>query len=532
MNNTKSRIKSIWRRNGHSMYGSNGQAVQTAGASMGDSMYSGASITPISEDFLGDWRAEDSFMRFNLWRVRARSRQLERGNPWCIAFKRNMLNNVLGSKGFHLNCDVKTSEVYGDSVNDQKDSVANTIIETVMDEFGQSTNMTSRKKLNRREVDRLILSRLIFDGEVFIRKLKGFDNDFGFTWQVINADYCDFNLTRVEANGNITKMGVEQDMKYGFPIAYWFFNRRPNDYYYNWAHIATSPYVRVPADEVIHIYLQTEDDEQTRGWPWPFAAMLVLFRMGKYQEAALINAAIGASRGVYFEKQYPEGFTGDPKELEDDSTITLDLPQGSALELPYGVSAKLADMKYPDQDFAAFNNALLLTTSAVFGTSYATSTGDLSQANFVSSRLGQLEEREQYKHIQQFMIDNWKQPGFSEELYRAIISGKANLPISRFNKFNKSKHVGRRWPFVQPVDDMRAKELAINNCTTSVGIVIEETTQESAEDMFKRIADDNKLMEKYGLERILTGKIGTEASIDAAVSAAPVEPPKPASTKK
>jgi lambda family phage portal protein len=528
-NNTKNRIKSIWRRGGHSLYGSNGQAVTVTGPTAGDSMYSGASLTPVSEDFLGDWRAEDSFMRYNLWRVRARSRQLERGNPWCIAFKRNMLNNVLGSKGFHFNCDVRTSSAYGDSVNDQPDAVANTVIEASMEEFGQAKNLTSRKLLNRRELDRLILSRLMFDGEIFLRKLPGFDNDFKFTWQVVNSDYCDFNLTRQEENGNITKMGVEQNINYGFPIAYWFFNRRPNDYYYNWAQVPATPYVRVPADEVIHIYLQTEDEEQTRGWPWVFSAMLVLFRMGKYQEAALINAAIGASRGVYFEKKYPEGFTGDPKELEDDTTVTLDLPQGSALELPYGVEAKMADMKYPDQDFAAFNNALLLTTSAVFGTSYATTTGDLSQANFVSSRLGQLEEREQYKHIQQFMIDRWKMPSFGEELYRAIISGNAALPVSRFTKFNKGKFVGRRWPFVQPVDDMRAKELALNNCVASVSDIIEETTQESAEDMFKKIANDNKLMERYGLERKLTGKVSTESEAEAAITTSETKskiPPK------
>lgn len=520
MNKTALRIRHRWRH----AQGSNGSGGQTGGGNDGDRMYSGADVTPISEDFLGDWRAEDTFMRYNLWRVRNRSRQLERGNPWCIAFKRNMLNNVLGSKGFHFSSEVKTATRFGDSANGNSDDVANTAIETVMDEFGQAQNMTSRKRLNRRELDRLILSRLIFDGEVFIRKLPGFDNDFKFAWQVMNADYCDYNLNRLEPNGNVTRMGVEQDPDFGFPIAYWFFIRRPNDFYYNWTQIAPTPYVRVPADQVLHLYLQTEDDEQTRGWPFIFAAMLVLFRMGKYQEAALINAAIGASRGVYFEKAYPEGFTGDPKELEDDAVVTLDLPQGSGLELPYGVTAKLADMKYPDQDFGPFNNALLLTTSAVFGTSYATSTGDLSQANFVSSRLGQLEEREQYKAIQQFMIDRWKCPGFREELYRSMIIQKVALPIRLFNKFNQPKFVGRRWPFVQPVDDMKAKEMAMNNLTTSISDIIEETTQESAEDVFKRIADDNKLLEKYDLERILTGKVTSETQAVTEPLIAPATP--------
>jgi len=524
-NTTAQRIRRRWVQGGHKLYGSNGSDEPRS------SVYSGSDVTPVSEDFQGDWRSADTWMRFDMLRVRARSRQLERGNPWCIGFKRNMLNNVLGFKGYHFDSEVVASRAFGDSTNDKPDDVANAAIKSYYADFGDEKQFTSRKRLNRAQFDRLLLSRLLFDGEVFIRKLPGFDNDFNFAWQMVNADYCDYNYNDILDNGNIVQMGVEMDPVHKFPVAYWFSNRRPNDFIYpNWLAPINQPHTRVSADDVFHIYLMTEDDEQTRGWPFIFAALLVLFRMGKYHEAALINAAIGASRGVYFEKEYPEGFTGNPDELEDDAEITLDLPQGSGLELPYGVKAKMADMKYPDQDFAPFNNALMLASGAVFGTSYATTTGDLSQANFVSSRIGQLEEREYYKFIQQFLIDKWKKPGFGEELYRGMIGGKLNLPVGRFPKFNKPKFTGRRWPFVQPVDDITAKERQMNNCITSISDIIEETTQESTEDVFKRIAKDNDLLEQYGLERVLTGKVmGEEAAttVPAQTSGAPT-PPSPA----
>lgn len=500
MNKTQKRIRQRWIKSGHRPLLKNVlSGGDTSEFAEGVPTYPASSVTDMSSDFLGDWRAADSWMRFDMWRVRNRSRQLERGNPLCIAFKRNMLNNVLGFKGFYERANVVDD-------NDKPDVIANKTIDSAREEFGKPINFTTRKRLSRRDEDKLILSRLIFDGEVILRKQRGFNNDFGFAWQNVNPDYLDHNLNRVEPNGNITKMGVEMDATFKFPVAYWFLKRRPNDYFYNYQDLNQQRYIRVNADEVIHFYLLTEDDEQTRGWPWVFSAAVTLFRLGKYQEAALINAAIGASRGVYFEKKYPEGFVGDPSELQDDAEITLDLPQGSALELPFGTVPHAVNMQYPDKEFADFNAAMLLTAGNVFGTSYATTSGDLSKANFVSSRIGQTDERELYKSVQQYMIDKWKLPGAEEELYRSMLVGKVNLPLGKFSKFNQFAFTGKRWPFIQPVDDMKASEMKLNNLTCSVSDIIEETTQEGVEEVFKRIDRDNQLMKKYGLQRITSAK--------------------------
>jgi lambda family phage portal protein len=502
---TTARIRRIWNRNGHRRSIRNtitGSGI-TGDWAEGTVTYPASSLTNTTADFTGDWRAVDSWMRLDMLRVRNRSRQLERGNPMCIGFKRNMLNNVLGAKGFHEKVNVVTSSEFGDTSNGEPDKVAIAAIKATREEFGQPENFSTRKRLSRRDFDRLLLSRLIFDGEVILRKIRSYTgNDFRFTWQFINPDYLDHNLNRVEPNGDITRMGVQMDGTWKFPKAYWFLNKRPNDFMYDFHQAGGDRYYSVPAEEIIHIYLLTEDEEQTRGWPWPFAAAVTLFRLGKYQESALINAAIGAARGVYFEKQYPEGFQGDPRELDDGGDVVIDLPQGSGLELPIGTTAKIVDMKYPDQEFEGFCNAMMLTAGMVFGTSYATTTGDLSKANFVSSRVGQLEEREQYMAIQEFMIDKWKQPGAREEIYRALLSRKLNLPISRFGKFNKIDFTGRRWKFVQPVDDMKANEMRMDNLLAAPSDIVAETSQESFEDVLIRCSEDKKLMEKYGLERV------------------------------
>jgi hypothetical protein len=100
-----------------------------------------------SLDFLGDWRAVNSMHQFDLFRVRNRSRQLERGNPWCIAFKRNMLNNVLGALGFHFESLVESGKQYGDASDGVEDETANAQLEANYDEQGHARNLTTRKIL-------------------------------------------------------------------------------------------------------------------------------------------------------------------------------------------------------------------------------------------------------------------------------------------------------------------------------------------------------------------------------------------------
>jgi capsid protein len=143
----------------------------------------------------------------------------------------------------------------------------------------------------------------------------------------------------------------------------------------------------------------------------------------------------------------------------------------------------------------------------------------------VSSRLGQIEEQEHYKSIQQFLIEEVKTLMHEEEVWRLLINRNILLPISKYDKFKGVEFAGRRWKFVQPVDDMRARELQMNNLITSVSDVIAETSQEDTETVFKRIAKDNELMKKYGLVRIATASSAAVSTDADAESNQEPEPP-------
>jgi lambda family phage portal protein len=504
-------IRNRWRNAGHvapkvrnsSNVLSGGYVGSIGGNGSGVSTYSGADVTNTTGDFLGDWRAADSWMRFDIWRVRNRSRQLERGNPWCQSFITSFLNNVIGAKGFRRKVNVVRSPIYGDKTDGDPDEYANQIITATLADMSSAQNFTTRKRLSERDADRLLLARWFFDGEVILRKIKNFPgNDYKFAWQIVDPDYLDQNLNRIEENGNITKMGVELEKDYKYPVAYWFLHRRPNDFFYNYTDLNQQRYIRVPADEVIHIYQQTLDPEQTRGFPMIFAAAVNLFRLGKYEEAALVNATIGASKMGFFKKTTPDGFEGSPDELDDDGCIIDTVSPGSWTELPWNVEPVDWTPTYPEAQFGEFSKSMLRSISAVFGCSYATLTNDLSEANFVSSKIGQNEEQEAYMAAQEFFIEKWKRPDSEERLYRAIISGKLKLPLSKFDKFNKFEFRGRRWKYLQPIQDIQAKQMLLDNCLTTLSDVFEETNQEDFEEMLKRAKRDTELLDKYGLARV------------------------------
>jgi hypothetical protein len=96
---------------------------------------------------------------------------------------------------------------------------------------------------------------------------------------------------------------------------------------------------------------------------------------------------------------------------------------------------------------------------------------------------------------------------------------KCGCPSAKFDKFNRPDFTGRRWKFVQPVDDMTANEKKVNLRIASVGDIIRETSQENPRTVWKRIAKDEAAMKTLGIQRIVTGVATSEETI--------VSPPEP-----
>ncbi len=461
------------------------------------SPYQGSNVNNISMDFLGDWRSVDSWLRFDIQRMRSRSRQIEKGNPWGRSFQISLCNNVLGHAGFQYQPNVRRDL---NDPNSDPDKGANDIIKAARTLFCKKKNFTSQKILDEQLVDRMLLTRLAFDGEIIVRHIRRFDNEFGFTNQIINPDYLDHNLNRIEPNGNMIKMGVELEKDWKFPVAYWFLKRRPNDYFYNYNMYHTNLYYRVPAEEITHLFLANEDSEMTRGWPWIFAVAVNLFRLGRFEEAALVNATIGASKMGFFKKTIPDGFVGSPEELaeDDEGEIIDECSPGQWIELPWNMEPVPFNPNYPDAELDPFTKAMLRSISAGLGTSYMGLTGDVSDANFSNLRAAEDDENEQWMNLQTMFIKGWKMEEYDQFIYRSLMTRKVELPISKVDQFNNPEFIGRRWGYINPLDDMKANELALKLRLTSQTEIIQKSGR-NRDDVFAKIKRDEEDMKKLDI---------------------------------
>ncbi|MCX7794862.1 MAG: phage portal protein, partial [Thermodesulfovibrionales bacterium] len=254
--------------------------------------YQAAKTNNLTADWIVNNLTADEILRYSLQRLRDRSRDLERNNDYMKNFLRKLENNVIGPKGIVLQSKAKFK------ITGELDIKTNMQIEKSWQEWGKHYASVCGQ-LSLRDINKLILRSVARDGEVLIRKIKGYDNPFGFALQILEADMLDEKLNEELPDGNRIVMGVEKN-KFGKPIAYWLLERHPGDKYY-----ASNKHIRIPANEIIHLFIK-ERPTQTRGIPWAASAIMKLRMLGAYEEAEVVAARVSAAKMGFF-KESVEG---------------------------------------------------------------------------------------------------------------------------------------------------------------------------------------------------------------------------------
>ena len=90
--------------------------------------------------------------------------------------------------------------------------------------------------------------------------------------------------TEGDSNNNEIRMGVELD-SFKRPVAYYVLTDHPNDDFF--ATPKQRKHVRVPASEVIHVFMPTRN-YQTRGEPFMAPAISALKMLSGWREASLM----------------------------------------------------------------------------------------------------------------------------------------------------------------------------------------------------------------------------------------------------
>lgn len=447
--------------------------------------YAGAQIGRLFNDFVASSRSPDEEIKAALAVLRNRCRDLARNNEYAKRYIQLAKANVVGERGVSI-------QVKARNDNGTMDVFGNDVIERAWKQWGRKGTCTVDGRLSWVDAQRLFIENLVRDGEVLVR-LVNYPNRFGFALEFIEPDLLDEQYNHDLPNGNKIRMGVELD-KFNRPVAYHLLAKHPGDY--SGGLIGKAKWTRISSSNLLHLYLP-ERAQQTRGVPMMAVAISSLKMLHGYREAELVAARVGASKMGVITSPNGDGFPAD--DTENSYTPIMDAEPGTFHQLPAGFDFKMFDPTHPTTAFADFEKAILRGIASGLGVSYTSLASDLEGVSYSSIRQGALEDRDQWKVVQDFLVQHFVQPVFERFLTKIMEDGVINIPASRFDKFaDATVYRARGFQWVDPQREMQAAVVGLQNGILSLQDVANQYGRD-VEETFDQIEAEKQMAESYGI---------------------------------
>jgi lambda family phage portal protein len=411
--------------------------------------YAGAIINRLTSDWISNGTSADAEIKTSLRKLRDRTRQMVRDNPYARQAKRTTQINVVG-QGIKMQSQVMSLR------GNKRDDRINKLIEGKWERWCRKDHCDVAGKHNFGMFEWLAVGALPESGEVLFRIHR---RPFGgskipLALEIIESDLLDDEYNgAVSAKGNEWRMGVEID-RYGRPVQYAFLTRHPGDYWFSGTpDRASVKHVFLPASEVIHLFIP-ERPNQHRGVPWFAPVITDAHQLAGYEEAAVVRARSAASLMGFITS--PEGEL-EADDVENEQRLT-EFEPGVFKYLDPGQSVTVPDLSSPDAQYEDFVRAKTRRFAAGFGCSYETLSRDFGETNYSSSRLSLLEDRDHWRVVQEYLIENFHMRVFREWLDVAVLSGELALPDYelRSERYDTPKWLARGWSWVDPLKEVKA----------------------------------------------------------------------------
>ena len=422
----------------------------------------------------------------------ARSREQAANNDYGKSFLRMCHQNIVGPKGITLRAESRDDK-------GKLDQLANEAIEWAWFDWGHRKNCDVTGKKSWREIQKLCVKSAVKDGEFMLRLVFGRDaGPWGFAVQVLDPQRCPIILKEDRLpDGGFIRQGIKFN-RYGRPLGYFFSttDETETDYRHGGQN-----YSFVPADEIVHGFLE-DMVGQKRGLPWMATALFRMRQLGAMEEASIINARTSANKRGFItwkDGKAPEFYEDEGEEL------VIDSEPGEWQVLPEGAEVNETAPQYPSGEFAAFMKQCLRGMAAGFGVMYNNLASDLEGVNFSSIRQGTLDEREYWKDLQEWLIENLLQPVFEAWLPRALLSQRIlvrgrPLRPDRLERYSVVSWQGRRWAWVDPRADVDAAVESKNNMLKSPSDVIREQGEDPVAVWKQTARDIRSMIDEYVAE--------------------------------
>ncbi|PRH46698.1 phage portal protein [Burkholderia multivorans] len=389
----------------------------------------------------------------NLPLMRSRARDAIRNDPWAKTAIARLVSNTIGT-GIQAHPRHPNEAVRKMQKQLWEDSGQEIDADDLFDIAGIQT----------------LAARAFFsDGEVLVRRRMRSPRDglaVPMQIQLLEGDLLPMDKNELVRDGEIIN-GVEFDAD-GRRVAYHLLQRHPGEY--GRASIASMQTVRVPADEIAHVFLALRPG-QVRGVPELSTVLLRLKSLDNFDDAVLFRQEVSNLFTGFITKPPTEpGMPGDPLtggamqyDVDGFSPI-VSLEPGSMQELAPGEDVKFAAPPGAGADYGPFMRQQLMAAAASVGMPYEVLTGDLRD---VSDRVLRVILNEFRRSIEQLQWNVFIHQ-FCRKVWRwwvdaCALSGAMPMPDYYRNRrdYLRVRWVPQGWPYIHPVQDVTAKRLEI-----------------------------------------------------------------------
>lgn len=431
-----------------------------------------------------------------LKKVRDSARYLCRFDP--VARKALFLHriNVIGRTGIQLDCTVKEAD--GKTLNKK----VNNEVEKEFKNWSKYKVCEVTGKFSFKGVQQQIANYLFREGEIFIRHLDGFDNEYGYAIELIDPSRVPQDMNKPPSNGRQVIAGIEVD-EWGRKRAL-YVRSDFGDYSHG-----NEKYKRIDFDNIEHVY-NPEFADSLRGTSNFLAVAEKLRNLTGYDTAELVRARASAGNAGFFARKDEQTYTPDTShsgdeldevsEREENIGLPTSHSPGMYFELPRGYEFISSDSNAPNPIYMDYEKAQKRGGFSVLNVSYNEGSEDYEGVNYTSLRAAALSNREGYREVQDLIIEKACDEIYQRWLRMARLKGRFKYVNSRnIEQVKEATFMPRTWDWVDPLKDAAALIALMDKGIISPKEVVKTRSNKDIEDVYDEIQYCQELREERGI---------------------------------
>ncbi|MFW5881292.1 MAG: phage portal protein, partial [Roseicyclus sp.] len=217
--------------------------------------------------------------------------------------------------------------------------------------------------------------------------------------------------------------------------------------------------VRVPAQDMIHV-LDRAFPGQVRGLSWLAPVALKLRDRDEASDALLMQLKVAAALTGFVTD--PDGTGGGFPGQRSGEKLDLTLAPGALRVLPSGAGIEFTPVTPALAQAVDFLRSMDREIAAGAGLTYEQLTGDLSEANYSSARVGLLEFRRRAEMLQRSLIEaQLLRPLWARWISTQALAGSIPADPESLAAYGAVRFVAPGWAWVDPLKEAQGEIAAI-----------------------------------------------------------------------